>query len=193
MPVSTPSFECPGAALRRRVVTAWFGCVMLTACAQPATVADTSSAPQSFKPAPMTVPEPTPASVQAISAITLERDCMGCPTGMRLELRRDGQAVATATGKARLRTSDSVSRAALPAAEFDALARQLLAAGFFDLAEVYEEAGVADGSWATLTAVRGGVARQVFRREDAGPPALKSLEAAMIALQARLVFVADAR
>ena len=137
---------------------------------------------------------PAPAaSSTLISTITLERDCNGCPTGQRLELHRDGQAVATTTGKARLRTVDSSARAALPTAEFDALARQLTAAGFFEMAEIYEEPGVQDGSWVTLTVVRAGVARQVFRREDAGPLALKAVDTAMAALQARLVFVPDAR
>ena len=93
----------------------------------------------------------------------------------------------------RLRTADSVARASLPVNEFEALVRQLMAAGFFELAEVYEEAGLQDGSWATLTVVRGGAARQVFRREDAGPASLKALETAIAALQARLVFVPDAR
>ena len=135
----------------------------------------------------------TAAAAHDISTITLERDCNGCTTGTRLELRRDGQAVATTTGKARLGTADRVARAVLPAAEFDALAQQLLAGGFFEMAEVYEEAGLQDGSWATLTVVRAGVSRQVFRREDAGPATLKAVEAAMGALQARLAFVPDAR
>jgi hypothetical protein len=136
---------------------------------------------------------PLVASISGVDVITLERDCSGCATGTRLELRREGQAVATTTGKARLRTTDSVARAPLSSADFEALVRQLMAAGFFEMAEVYEEAGVQDGNWSTLTVVRGGVPHQVFRREDAGPSALKALEAAMAALQARLVFVPDAR
>lgn len=193
MPVFTPSFECRASTPRRLTGAALFGCVMLAACAQPAALPNTN---------PGKLPQATPmkppataatANTQDISSITLERDCNGCPTGTRLELRRDGQAVATTTGKARLRTADSVSRAALPVADFDTLARQLLAGGFFEMAEVYEEAGLQDGNWATLTVVRGGVPRQVFRREEAGPAALKAVEAAMAALQARLVFVPDPR
>lgn len=189
MPVFTPSFECRSTHLRRCISAALFGCVMLTACAQPSALQD-ANRPDTARM------KPTPSSATAlhgISTITLERDCNGCATGTRLELRRDGQAVATSTGKAKLGTADSVSRAALPAAEFDALAQQLVAGGFFEMAEVYEEAGLQDGSWATLTVVRTGVPRQVFRREDAGPAALKAVEAAIGALQARLAFVPDAR
>lgn len=199
MPVFTPSFECRTNTARRQVCAALFGCVMLTACAQPAALPNTSAASpaeaMSMKPASAatSATNATNATNQDISAITLERDCSGCPTGTRLELRRGGQAVATSTGKARLRTADSVARASLPVNEFEALVRQLMAAGFFELAEVYEEAGLQDGSWATLTVVRGGVARQVFRREDAGPASLKALETAIAALQARLVFVPDTR
>jgi hypothetical protein len=189
MPVFTPSFECRSTYLRRYLGAALFGCTMLTACAQPAgpqstTRPDTAGMKQSPS---------MNATAHGISTITLERDCNGCATGTRLELRREGQAVATTTGKAKLGTVDSVSRAPLPAAEFEALAQQLLARGFFDMAQMYEEAGVQDGSWATLTVVRGGVTRQVFRREDAGPATLKALEAHVAALQARLVFVPDAR
>ena len=189
MPVFTPSFECRSTHLRRGVAAALFGCVMLTACAQQSELQSTKQGDT----ARMNVNASSATTAHGISTLTLERDCSGCATGTRLELRREGQAVATTTGKARLGTADSVARAALPAAEFDTLARQLLAGGFFEMAEVYEEAGLQDGRWATLTVVRAGAARQVFRREDAGPAALKALEAAMLALQARLAFVPDAR
>ena len=89
--------------------------------------------------------------------------------------------------------ADLVTRAELPGAEFDALAQKLLALGFFEMAAVYEEAGLQDGSWSTLTVQRSGSVHQVFRREDAGPPALKLLETAVTALQSRLAFVADTR
>jgi len=118
---------------------------------------------------------------------------MGCRTGQRVELHRDGRAVATTTGKARLGTADRITRANLPVADFDALAQQLLAIGFFEMAPVYEEAGLQDGTWSTLTVQRSGSVHQVFRREDAGPPALKLLESAITALQNRLEFVPDTR
>lgn len=180
MSLPTPSFECPTGRRRRRMLGALCGCIVLPACATgPAT--------------PRMTPPPTSAAADAITAITLERDCSGCPSGSRLDLRRDGSAVATVTGKARRGTQDQVSRARLAPAEFDTLARAIVAAGFFGLAETYEEPGLQDGAWATLGVTRGATLKQVFRREDAGPPALKSLEAALIALQARLVFVPDAR
>ena len=189
MAVFTPSFECRTRTAWRHIGAAWFGCVMLGACAQPA-AGPAANRPDTagMKPTPA-----TSAALHGISAITLERDCNGCTTGQRLELRREGPAVATTTGKARLRTEDSVARAALTAAEFDALAQQFLASGFFEMAEVFEEAGLQDGRWTVLTVTRGGVARQVFRREDAGPAALKALEAALGALQARLAFVPNSR
>jgi len=140
-----------------------------------------------------TTPAATSAAAQQISAITLESDCMGCRTGQRVELHRDGRAVATTTGKARLGTADRIARATLPAADFDALSQQLLAGGFFEMAPVYEEAGLQDGNWSTLTVQRSGSLHQVFRREDAGPPALKVWETNITALQKRLVFVPDTR
>lgn len=182
MSVFTPSFECRRTSAWQRAGTALLGCVMLMACARPA-------APETALPPAAN----SKATTFDISSITLARDCMGCPTGTQLELRRDGTVVATRTGKARLGTADAVSRAALPAAEFDALARQLVASGYFEMAAVYEEAGVQDGSWATWNVVRRGVVHQVFTREDAGPAALKAIEAALDALQARLAFVPDAR
>jgi len=200
MPVFTPSFECRSLPKRWRVGAAWLGCVMLSACAQPVAPAGMNSlekTPMKQSPARTatlaTTPAATSAAAQQISAITLESDCMGCRTGQRVELHRDGRAVATTTGKARLGTSDRVTQASLTAADFDALAQHLLAGGFFEMAPVYEEAGLQDGAWATLTVVRDGSVHQVFRREDAGPPALKVFETAIAALQKRLVFVPETR
>jgi hypothetical protein len=127
----------------------------------------------------------------AISAITLERDCNGCRTGSRLELQRSGEAVLTLTGKARLGTQDRVSRARITPADFAALANAAVAAGFFAMAETYEAEGLQDGPWAMLGLQRGSVVKQVFRRDEAGPPALRALEAAVLQLQSRLVFVPD--
>ena len=99
--------------------------------------------------------------------------------------------MATTTGKARLGTTERMARATLPATSFDALAQQLLAGGFFEMAPVYQEEGLQDGAWATLTVERNGTVHQVFRREEAGPAALKAFEAAISALQKRLAFVPD--
>jgi hypothetical protein len=139
---------------------------------------------------PLTAPGPSAASIQHV---TLERDCHGCASSLRLELPRGGPAVAHQLGKARHRTEDSSASAALPAAEFEALAQALVAAGFFSMADTYQDENLADGAWAIVTVRHAGGEHRVFRREDAGPEALKALEAALDALQARLLFVPDKR
>lgn len=128
---------------------------------------------------------PTAAAIQSI---TLEIEAHGRPGGLRLVLRRDGSAEATTPGQARHGTSDRVTRAPLPAAEFQALAQSLLDEGFFAMAERYEPEGLADGAWAQLTVQHAGGQHQVFQREAAGPAGLQRLQAAMLALQARLRF-----
>lgn len=147
---------------------AWLGfCALPLACAQPA-------------------PAAGPA---AVGTITLERQCFGCPSGERLELGADGRARLTRLGQARHGTVDVVSEGRLAPGEFERLARAVVAAGFFSMAERYEAEGLQDGAWAQLTVTRGGVARVVFRREDAGPKALADLLAALDAAQARVRFV----
>lgn len=181
MPSPPPSFECSAGSRRRRILGALCGCVVLPACA---------AGPADKR---MTPPPTSAAEAGAITTITLERDCSGCATGLRLELRRDGSALATVTGKARRGTQDQVSRSRLAPADFATLARAVVAAGFFAMPETFEEPGLQDGAWATLAVARGAAVKQVLRRDEAGPAALKSLEAAVIALQARLVFVPDTR
>ncbi len=182
MTLPTPSFEWPAGLRRRSILGALCGCTVLPACA---------SGPEGM---PMTTP-PTPGAAgmdaATITRITLERDCPACPTGTRLELHRDGSAVATVTGKARRGTQDRVARARLAPGDFDTLARDVVRAGFFAMPDTFEEAGLQDGHWAMLGVTRGTGLKQVFRREDAGPPALKALEAALLALQGRLAFVPE--
>jgi hypothetical protein len=139
-----------------------------------------------------TAPAPAP-SAASIQHVSLERDCHGCASALRLELPRGGPAVAHRVGKARHRTADSSTSAALPAAEFDALAQALVAAGFFAMAASYEDETLADGAWTRLTVRHASGEHSVFRREDAGPEALKALEASLDALVARLRFVPDTR
>lgn len=182
MTLATPSFECPAGSRRRRILGALCGCIVLPACA--------ASPAEPRMPAP---PDTAAAEAGAITALTLERDCSGCASGSRIELRRDGGVVATVTGKARLGTQTQVSRARMAPADFQDLARAVVAAGFFGMPETFEEPGLQDGAWASLAVARGAAVKQVFRRDGAGPAALKSLEAAVVALQARLVFVPDAR
>lgn len=179
---TTPSFECPAGGRRRRILGALCGCIVLPACA--AGPVDTSRTP---------LPNSAAAEAAAITTITLERDCSGCATGSRLELRRDGSAVATVTGKARLGTQTLVSRARMAPADFQNLARAVAASGFFAMPETFEDPDLQDGAWASLAVARGAAIKQVLRRDEAGPAALKSLEAAIVALQARLSFVPDVR
>lgn len=128
-----------------------------------------------------------------ITTITLERDCSGCATGSLLVLQRDGSARRTVTGKARHGTEDQASTGRLPPGEFDQLARLAETQGFFGLNDSYAPPDLQDGAWSTLGMTRAGIDKQVFRRGDAGPEALKALETAVDALQARITFVAVAR
>jgi hypothetical protein len=127
-------------------------------------------------------------SVATISEITLERDCSGCPTGSILALRRDGTATYAVTGKARLGTESRTSTGRLPAGEFEKLARFIVAQGFFDMKEQYDDPQVRDGAWTTTSVMRGGQDKRVFRRESAGPAALAAVEGAIDALKARIEF-----
>lgn len=131
------------------------------------------------------------ADVAAIGAIALERGCNGCADGSRLVLRREGSgavALLVSTGNARMGTEDRRAELPLAVADFEALARLVLAQRFFDLAEAYEEPDLRDGAWATLSVVRGGVEKVVLRRDGAGPEALLRLESAIDALRAKLSF-----
>jgi hypothetical protein len=123
-----------------------------------------------------------------IDTITLERDCAGCPSGSVLVLRRDGSASYTVTGKARRGTEDKPSRGTIRPDDFDALARLVLTRGFFALDEVYDDPQLQDGAWTTIAITRNGEAKQVFRRDDTGPAALKAIEARIDAARARITF-----
>jgi hypothetical protein len=116
----------------------------------------------------------TPAGVQEI---VWEQDDTGRPQGLRLRFGRDGQALLTATGKARRRTADEARAAALPAADFERLAAELAAAGLFGLGPRHEDPGLADGRWTQWRATCTDGTHEVFRREDAGPAALDALDA----------------
>jgi hypothetical protein len=122
----------------------------------------------------------------AVQEIVWEQDCMGCPQGLRLRFGRDGQALLTATGKPRLRTADVERAAALAPADFDRLAAELAAAGLFGLAPRHEPPDTADGRWTQWRATCAAGTHEVFRREDAGPPALDALDAIVQAWRRRL-------
>ncbi|MDP3225327.1 MAG: hypothetical protein Q8M96_19505 [Rubrivivax sp.] len=162
--------------LLRSVMAVWAAAAALSSCAAPAA---------------------SPAAAQTANAgrdithIVLERDCFGCATGSVLELQRDGTAQLTVTGKARHRTQDRVSRGVVTSADFDAIARLAVAQGFFAWQDEYADATLQDGAWTTLRITRADQAKQVFSREGAGPQGLKDLQAAVLALQARIRFQPD--
>ena len=136
---------------------------------------------------------PSPSIASAITGIALERDCSGCPTGSVLTLGRDGTASYTLTGKARLGTEDQRFGGSLRPEDFDQLARLAVAQGFFEMRDDYADPQLQDGPWATLSIARGEQEKRVFRRGDAGPAALKTLEAAIEALRLRIKFAPDRR
>jgi hypothetical protein len=133
------------------------------------------------------------ASAQSITEISLERDCFGCATGSVLVLRRDGTATLTITGKARHGTESSVSTGSVRKEDFDELARLALSLGFLELNDSYEDPQLQDGAWSTTRVLRGNQDKRVFRREDAGPAALRSFEAAIERQKARIRFAAERR
>lgn len=129
----------------------------------------------------------------SITGITLERGCFGCATGSSLVLRRDGSAIYTVTGNARSGTTDAVSKGMVPVKDFDELATLAVAQRFFELSDTYEDPQTRDGPWTTTGVARGELEKRVFRRDEAGPPALKAFEAAIEALRARIMFVPEVR
>jgi hypothetical protein len=125
-------------------------------------------------------------------SLTLERDCFGCPSGQRLEVRGDGLMVFTETGKARHGTQDRSRQTHISSAELLQLARLLEAEGFRSLQPEYQLADTQDGAWASLEAVfreQGSSAvdqtHRVFAREEAAPPGLQRLWSALDALRDR--------
>jgi hypothetical protein len=131
--------------------------------------------------------------VEAITEISIERDCSGCATGTVFVLRRDGTALLQVTGKARLGTQSTASLGSVSREDFDALARLALSLDFFKLNDSYEDPQLRDGAWSTLRVMRGAQDKRVFRRDEAGPAALRDFEAALDQLKARTRFVAAPR
>lgn len=138
--------------------------------------------------APLVEAQPAASPVRAI---TLERQCMGCPGAMRLVLRADGSAVLTQIGNARRGTEDKTLRGSVAPREFDQLARFAETQGFFQMREAYQDDAVQDGTVTLITVTRGNTDKQVLRRENAGPEALKALEAAIDAVKDRIAFKAE--
>lgn len=121
-----------------------------------------------------------PVAAGCISRIRLERHRPG-EGPFTLELHRDGLAVLTRLGSGREGTEDVELRGRLEPARFAALARRVVALRFFDMAEVYEEPELRDGAWSATTVTCQGEDKLVFSRLDAGPAALKALEAQIAA------------
>lgn len=123
-----------------------------------------------------------------ITEIALERGCFGCAAGSLLVLRRDGTADHTVTGNARHGTADVRSRATIASADFEALAQQAVARGFYGWQDSYQDPQLADGAWTVLRLQRGDQARQVFERNQAGPAGLYDLTQAIESWQTRTAF-----
>lgn len=131
-------------------------------------------------------PLDAPASA-AITLISLEKDCFGCPSAERWLLRRDGHASHALLGKLRHRTEDQVRLGVVGREDFEALARFTLAQGFFGMQDIYDRPEARDGAWAVVTIERGAAgAKQVFRREGEAPEALLKIEAEIQALLSRI-------
>jgi hypothetical protein len=162
---------------RRHVLALGLWAMGLSGCATSAALAQASRATAA------------PAAAN-ISAIRLERDCTACAAGSLLVLRRDGTASFTQTGKSRLGTEDKSARGNVTAADFDALARMLVARGFFQLQDSYADPELQDGAWSTLSAVLDGQDKRVFRREAAGPADLQAIEVAIEAVRSGIRFTA---
>jgi hypothetical protein len=124
----------------------------------------------------------------AITEITLERGCSGCPTGSIVILRRSGVATLTLTGNARFGTGDRTSQGRVAPKDFEELARLLLSQGFFELKAEYSDPQTQDGEWAAIIAVRDGQERKVHARNHAGPPSLEAIQKAIEAVKARIDF-----
>lgn len=132
---------------------------------------------------------PARAEAPSITEITLEQGCFGCSSS-RLVLRRDGSATLTITGNARHGTVDELSVGMLRSGDFDTLARLVVSQGFFEFSDIYEDPEIQDGAWTTTGIAGGSMSKQVFRRNESGPAALKALENAIKARKETIVFVA---
>ena len=129
------------------------------------------------------------SAAPALSSLSLERDCNGCPSGSRVVLYADGRAVLTTVGKGRLGTADEVREGRLPPAVFADLARSAQARGVADLPEDSADPQQQDGPWLQLRIEwKGGHAKQVFYRGEVQPPALAALVEAIDAASARIAF-----
>ena len=105
--------------------------------------------------------------------ISLESDCNGCPAGTRIVLRADGRVRWEQLGKARLGTANETRESQVGPEDFAALAALWQARRLDKMGESFADPALQDGPWQLLRLERAdGTAQQIFRRGDAGPPAL---------------------
>lgn len=145
----------------------------------------------SHPPAPALHAATLAAARCRVGAIEVERGGFGQATGLRLTLLHDGRATLVRTGQARHGTEDLVIEGRIAQRDFARLAARVHAAGFFALAEQYDDPATADGAWSRI-AVRclsavgaGGVEHGVWWREGSGPAALPALAQALWRWQER--------
>ncbi|MBL8277469.1 MAG: hypothetical protein JNL93_12270 [Pelomonas sp.] len=105
--------------------------------------------------------------------ISLETDCNGCPTGTRIVLMADGVIQWQQLGKARLGTTDETRQGRVSPEDFAAVAELWQARGLGRMGEEFVDPQTQDGPWQLLRIEHAdGTSQQVFRRGEAGPPAL---------------------
>ena len=136
---------------------------------------------------PTALPSAAPPGAP-ITQISIERDCFGCAGGSLLVLRADGSAQRVQRGHARHGSLDVVTQGVGRAAEFAALARFVQVQQFFAMADEYQDPDLRDGPWTLVSVTRGGQEKRVFKRDEAGPEALKLLESRIDAVAARITF-----
>lgn len=105
--------------------------------------------------------------------ISLESDCNGCLVGTRIVLTADGAIQWQQLGKARLGTTDETRQGRVTPEDFAAVAALWQARGLPRMGEEFTDPTTADGPWQLLRIEHAdGTSQQLFRRGEAGPPAL---------------------
>jgi hypothetical protein len=146
------------------------GCLIAYGACQSTPQASGTAGPRALSPA------------SPISEVALERRCFGCDSEYKLTFRRDGTATRTSFGNARRGTADRSFKGAVSEADFAAVATLMQSEKFFELSDAYRDPGLADGEWATTSAVLDGRQKAVLNSNRAGPPALQKIEDALDAL-----------
>jgi hypothetical protein len=118
----------------------------------------------------------------AITEISLERQCFGCPEPYRLTFRRDGTATRFVFGVGRQGTKDRSFRGTVAPAALERLVAVVQREGFFTLSPAYRVPDLVDGAWATTRVAAGERTHSVLNHNEAGPPAIAQIENAIDAL-----------